>query len=82
MTVDPTDPDTFETPADDGTHPAVPEADAAEQQAELLPTDDDDAGTGASGGASGAPIDPADAVNDADAAEQARIVEIDEDDYR
>lgn len=79
MTVDPTDPDTFETPADGGTRPEVPEADAAEQQAELLPTDDD---AGASGGASGDPIDPADAVNDADAAEQARIVEIDEDDYR
>ncbi|MGW7515718.1 hypothetical protein ACWGJ2_08990 [Streptomyces sp. NPDC054796] len=75
MTVDPTDPDTFddvyedepEGPAD----PEAPEADAAEQQADLLRQHD-------------VPITErgSDEVDPADAAEQARVVELNEDDYR
>ncbi|HET6860776.1 MAG TPA: hypothetical protein VFH94_27225 [Streptomyces sp.] len=73
MTVDPSDPETFrepeEEPADiDG---EAPEADAAEQHAEVR-QDRDDPLTG---------IDR-DAANEADAVEQARVVVVDEDDYR
>ncbi|MEU1119357.1 MULTISPECIES: hypothetical protein [unclassified Streptomyces] len=72
MSVDPTDPDTFET-----TEPQVtadveaPEADAAEQQTDLAPSRDD----------SLEGVD-ADSANEADLAEQARVVSLDEDDYR
>ncbi|MFH8613954.1 hypothetical protein ACH4E8_02620 [Streptomyces sp. NPDC017979] len=66
MAVDPTDPETNGS----GTN-EVPEADAAEQEADLRPEDD------------GPPprIDH-DAANEADAVEQARVVALDEDDYR
>lgn len=73
MAVDPTDPETFE---DDGTDVAeldveAPENDAAEQHAELGPVRDE-AVTG----------DETLRANEADLAEQARVVALDEDDYR
>ncbi|MCC3767255.1 hypothetical protein [Streptomyces sp. UNOC14_S4] len=72
MPVDPTDPETFE---DDESGTAsldveAPEADAAEQHADLAPHRDEDL-TGDS-----------DSADEADRAEQARVVELDEDDYR
>ncbi|MEU7132213.1 hypothetical protein [Streptomyces sp. NPDC046261] len=73
MPVDPTDPDTFE---DDAVSVEIddveaPEADAAEQHADLAPRRDDPESD----------IHP-DNANEADRAEQARVVELDEDDYR
>ncbi|MFF8398075.1 hypothetical protein [Streptomyces sp. NPDC016172] len=74
MAVDPTDPETFE--AEDAQEAQefdveAPEVDAAEQQADIAP-DRDDPLTG---------VDP-DRANEADLVEQARIVSLDEDDYR
>lgn len=81
MPVDPSNPDTFEDAEDEissgsegavtETSPETPEVDAAEQRAELLGTED--------GTLAGQPLGE---VNPADAAEQARVVETDEDDYR
>lgn len=71
MTVDPTDPETLDEQNDTEFDVEAPEADAAEQHADLAPHRDDPL-TGA---------DPASA-NEADRAEQARVVELDEDDYR
>jgi hypothetical protein len=74
MPVDPTDPETFEDEEDLGDaalDEEVPEADAAEQHTEIQPEHDDPL-TG---------IDR-DTANEADAAEQARVVSLDEDDYR
>ncbi|GCD43204.1 hypothetical protein [Streptomyces paromomycinus] len=72
MPVDPTDPDTFEDEAGASEIDVeAPEADAAEQQADLSPHRDDPL-TGA---------DP-DSADEADRAEQARVVDLDEDDYR
>ncbi|WP_171170776.1 hypothetical protein [Streptomyces sp. I05A-00742] len=73
MPVDPTDPDTFEDEDVDVTEIGVedPEADAAEQHADVAPARDE----------SPEDFDP-DAANAADVAEQARVVELDEDDYR
>jgi hypothetical protein len=75
MSVDPTDPDTFEEEEDENEAVSrdeeVPEADASEQHTDVRPEHDDPL-TG---------IDR-DAANEADAAEQARIVTLDEDDYR
>ncbi|MEU1373360.1 hypothetical protein ABZ442_06825 [Streptomyces triculaminicus] len=76
MPVDPTDPDTFEdedaAAADVITADAeTPEADVAEQHADLAPQHDEALPAG----------DPASA-NEADRVEQARVVELDEDDYR
>ncbi|MEW2447706.1 hypothetical protein AB0896_09110 [Streptomyces parvulus] len=73
MTVDPTDPETFDTEAPDSEEIGVeaPDADAAEQQTDLAPEHDDaltDADT--------------DRANEADLAEQARVVSHGEDDYR
>ncbi|MEV5430185.1 hypothetical protein [Streptomyces sp. NPDC052701] len=74
MAVDPTDPETFE---DGDVREAqefgveAPEVDAAEQQADIKP-DRDDPLTG---------LNP-DRASEADLAEQARIVALDEDDYR
>ncbi|KAA6214151.1 hypothetical protein CP973_34035 [Streptomyces albofaciens JCM 4342] len=72
MPVDPTDPDTFEDETDTTEFDVeAPEADAAEQHADVgRPQDAPLTG-----------IDPA-AANEADVAEQARVVELDEDDYR
>ncbi|WFB07546.1 hypothetical protein LRS74_11140 [Streptomyces sp. LX-29] len=72
MPVDPNEPESFEdeedaTPID----VEAPEADAAEQQADLSPHRDD-------------PLIGVDraSANDADRAEQARVVELNEDEYR
>ncbi|WP_030662279.1 hypothetical protein [Streptomyces rimosus] len=72
MPVDPTDPDTFEDEADTTEFDVeAPEADAAEQHADVgRPQDDPLTG-----------IDPS-VANEADVAEQARVVDLDEDDYR
>lgn len=71
MPVDPMHPDTYEEedtgPAEVGVE--APEADAVEQLADLAPQSDE------------ARVDP-DVANEADAVEQARVVAIDEDDYR
>lgn len=72
MAVDPSDPDTFtadESVALDDVE--APEADAAEQHTNITPERDD-------------PLTDADrnAANEADLAEQARVVSLDEDDYR
>ena len=73
MTVDPSDPDTFEAEDAEDTQSSAeaPEADAAEQHTDLAPRQDDS-------------LQDADqnAANEADLAEQARVVSIDEDDYR
>jgi hypothetical protein len=75
MPVDPTDPETLEEFAENGQDVELdeeaPEADAAEQQAEVRPEHDDPLTS----------IDQ-DAANEADAVEQARVVALDEDDYR
>ncbi|MFI1395154.1 hypothetical protein [Streptomyces sp. NPDC020681] len=75
MSVDPTDPETFEEFEEDDEAAAldeeVPEADASEQHMTVRPEHDDPL-TGIN----------RDAVNEADAMEQARIVALDEDDYR
>ncbi|PSJ24213.1 hypothetical protein B7P34_34595 [Streptosporangium nondiastaticum] len=76
MPVDPSNPDTFEDfdqeDADVTEFDAeAPEADAAEQHADLAPQHDDSLGD----------VDPGTA-NVADIAEQARVVDLDEDDYR
>ncbi|MDL5203665.1 hypothetical protein [Streptomyces sp. ALI-76-A] len=74
MTVDPSDPETFvdeDTEKDQEIAVEAPEADAAEQNAEITP-DRDDPLTG---------VDP-DRASEADLAEQARVVSLDEDDYR
>ncbi|MGY3338644.1 hypothetical protein ACVW0K_004743 [Streptomyces filamentosus] len=71
MTVDPSEPDTF--PEEEGAvlDEEVPEADAAEQQAELRPGEDE-------------PLDDLDheGADEGDVSEQARVVTLDEDDYR
>ncbi|MEV0782236.1 hypothetical protein AB0I52_04450 [Streptomyces sp. NPDC050423] len=71
MTVDPSDPETFEDVQPDEPDQETPEADAAEQQAELRPESDE-------------PLTELDRnhANEADAAEQTRVVPHDEDDYR
>jgi len=71
MTVDPTDPETFEEEDPDALDTEAPEADAAEQQADLTPHRDDPLTGG----------DP-DNADEADRAEQARVVELNEDEYR
>ncbi|MEV6593410.1 hypothetical protein [Streptomyces acidicola] len=71
MTVDPTDPETLGEPNDTEFDVEAPEADAAEQHTDLAPHRDDPL-TG---------VDP-DSANEADRVEQARVVELDEDDYR
>ncbi|MGW8888798.1 hypothetical protein [Streptomyces sp. NPDC055749] len=71
MTVDPSDPDTFEDIQPDEPDQETPDADAAEQQADVQQRRDD-------------PLTSIDRerANEADAAEQARVVAQDEDDYR
>ncbi|MGG8408394.1 hypothetical protein ACM614_18225 [Streptomyces sp. 12297] len=71
MTVDPTEPDTFQQ-LQEAPDVEAPEADAVEQRIELNPRDDDDPPAVRGGG---------DAA-EADAAEQARVVPLDDDDYR
>ncbi|MGQ5224186.1 hypothetical protein ACW69C_15850 [Streptomyces sp. MN3] len=75
MPVDPTDPETFEE--DEDVQESLeydveaPEVDAAEQQTEVRPEQDDPLEE----------VDP-DRANEADLVEQARVVQLDEDDYR
>ncbi|MFI8960978.1 hypothetical protein ACIGO8_02600 [Streptomyces sp. NPDC053493] len=71
MTVDPDEPDTFTEKEEDVLDQEIPEADAAEQHTEIQQREDE-------------PLSrlPHDAANDADAVEQARVVALDEDDYR
>ena len=75
MAVDPTDPETFKEDEDvlEGVEYDVeaPEVDAAEQQTEVRPEQDD-------------PLEEVDPgrANEADLVEQARVVSLDEDDYR
>lgn len=71
MTVDPSDPETFEDTQPDEPDQETPRADAAEQQADLQQRRDEPL----------TEIDR-DSANEADAAEQARIVAQDEDEYR
>ncbi|MFD9905478.1 hypothetical protein [Streptomyces sp. NPDC059063] len=73
MTVDPTDPDTFVDEGADTTDfdQETPEADAAEQHTDLAQHRDEPLED----------VDP-DTANVADVAEQARVVDLDEDDYR
>ncbi|MER0448123.1 hypothetical protein ACFYM2_24435 [Streptomyces sp. NPDC006711] len=75
MPVDPSDPETFQEESVDTATAELseetPEADAAEQRTDVRPSHDDPL-TG---------VDPA-AANEADAVEQARVVALDEDDYR
>ncbi|THA32893.1 hypothetical protein E6R18_11795 [Streptomyces sp. A1277] len=71
MTVDPRDPETFEDVQPDEPGQETPDADAAEQQADLRPESDE-------------PLTDLDRddVSEGDAADQARVVPQDEDDYR
>ncbi|MER7518689.1 hypothetical protein [Streptomyces sp. NPDC126499] len=71
MTADPTEPDTFaEEEEAQVLDEEIPEADAAEQHTELQQLDDE-------------PLSRLpESANDADAVEQARVVALDEDDYR
>ncbi|MFC9941898.1 hypothetical protein [Streptomyces pratensis] len=71
MTVDPSDPETFEDPQPEEPGPEAPEADTAEQRAAVR-SERDEPLTGVDRGI----------ANEADAAEQARVVAQDEDDYR
>ncbi|RZB14985.1 hypothetical protein StrepF001_35470 [Streptomyces sp. F001] len=74
MAIDPTDPETFENEDTEEVleyDVEAPDVDAAEQHADVTP-DRDDPLTG---------VDPARA-NEADLVEQARVVSLDEDDYR
>lgn len=71
MTVDPSEPDTFRDRFADPLDAEAPEADAAEQLTDVQPRDDDPL-TG---------VDRGEAP-EADAVEQARVVPLDEDDYR
>ncbi|MDQ1036303.1 hypothetical protein QFZ75_002719 [Streptomyces sp. V3I8] len=74
MTADPTDPEALEDTDDTGAREIgveAPEADAAEQHKDLAPRRDDPL----------AGVDPGKA-SEADLVEQARVVELDEDDYR
>ncbi|MCP9206243.1 hypothetical protein [Streptomyces cucumeris] len=74
MSIDPSDPETFENLGnDDSTESDVeaPEADAADQHRDLVPHRDDQP-----------PSDELVEANEADRAEQARVVEVNEEDYR
>ncbi|MGW2640296.1 hypothetical protein [Streptomyces sp. NPDC001348] len=75
MAYDPTDPETFEDREDGNGLTEIdveaPEGDAAEQHADIAPAHDDPL----------ADVDP-DRANEADLVEQARVVSLDEDDYR
>lgn len=71
MTVDPSDPDTFENPEPATPGPETPEADAVEQRTDVRPEDDEQADSPGP-----------DTANEADVAEQRRVIPLDEDDYR
>ncbi|MFF0437607.1 hypothetical protein ACFYU9_36005 [Streptomyces sp. NPDC004327] len=71
MTADPNEPETFAEKEDVVLDEETPEADAAEQHTELQQDEDE-------------PLNHLrhEAANDADALEQARVVTLDEEDYR
>jgi hypothetical protein len=75
MAVDPTDPETFENESEEENVLTIdveaPEGDIAEQQADLAQQHDDPLTR----------VEP-DRANEADLVEQARVVALDEDDYR
>ncbi|MEU8822635.1 hypothetical protein [Streptomyces sp. NPDC048636] len=74
MSIDPTDPETFETPENNDSFAfdvEAAEADAADQHHDLVPHHDDQP-------SSGELLE----ANEADRAEQARVVEVSEEDYR
>ncbi|MFJ4963666.1 hypothetical protein EES43_19705 [Streptomyces sp. ADI96-02] len=71
MTVDPSDPEVFENGEPEAPGPEAPEADAAEQRTDVRPEDDEPA-EGTEPGL----------ADEADVAEQSRVVPLDEDDYR
>ncbi|MCB5170323.1 hypothetical protein LG634_36705 [Streptomyces bambusae] len=71
MTVDPTEPDTFQDQLQKVLDTEAPEADAAEQHTDLSPQQDDPLAGGRR-----------DDATEGDTAEQARVVALDEDDYR
>ncbi|WP_424211931.1 hypothetical protein ACN20G_07430 [Streptomyces sp. BI20] len=71
MTVDPAEPDTFDSAWDGEADAEAPEADAAEQHTELTPTEDDPPGSR-----------DRDTAAEGDLAEQARVVTLDEEEYR
>ncbi|MFF8277714.1 MULTISPECIES: hypothetical protein [Streptomyces] len=71
MTVDPNEPDTFAEEEAVVLDEEIPEADAAEQHTEVQQREDE------------APTHlEQESANEADASEQARVVTLDEDDYR
>ncbi|MEV0318736.1 hypothetical protein ACIBKX_19890 [Streptomyces sp. NPDC050658] len=70
MTVDPSDPETFEVEETESSA-ETPEADAAEQHTDLAPSRDDTLRD-----------TDQDTADVGDLAEQARVVSLDEDDYR
>ncbi|MFF5445147.1 hypothetical protein [Streptomyces sp. NPDC012888] len=72
MTVDPAEPDSFRDQFRDAPDAEAPEADAAEQHTELSPREDEPL-AGQERRAEAA---------DGDAAEQARVVALDEEEYR
>ncbi|MZD09277.1 hypothetical protein GTW43_29980 [Streptomyces sp. SID5785] len=72
MTVDPSDPEIYQDGSPAEIAVEAPEEDSAEQHADLTPDRDDPPAGDA---------DP-DTANEADRAEQARVVSLDEDDYR
>ncbi|MEX0169202.1 hypothetical protein [Streptomyces sp. LMG1-1-1.1] len=71
MTVDPSEPDTFAEEEVALLEQEIPEADAAEQHTEVQQREDE-------------PVTHIEheSANEADASEQARVVTLDEDDYR
>ncbi|MEU1408400.1 hypothetical protein ABZ471_39935 [Streptomyces sp. NPDC005728] len=73
MPVDPSDPETFQEEDDDAAELSeeAPEGNAAEQHTDVRQDHDDPLTR----------VDPG-AANEADAVEQARVVALDEDDYR
>ncbi|MFJ6794529.1 hypothetical protein [Streptomyces sp. NPDC091268] len=71
MTVDPAEPETFQEHLREAPDVEAPEADAAEQRVDLRPEEDEPVTAPELGEAA-----------DGDAAEQARVVPLDEDDYR
>ncbi|WP_328384740.1 hypothetical protein OHS81_11785 [Streptomyces sp. NBC_00400] len=72
MRVDPTDPETFSDESDaTDIDVEAPEADTAEQHADLAPRRDETV-----------TVHDPDEANEADLAEQARVVELNEDEYR
>jgi hypothetical protein len=74
MAVDPTDPETFENEEAESVSDIdveAPEVDAAEQLADVTPRRDEPV-----------PENGVEKASEGDLAEQARVVELDEDDYR